>query len=141
MELKSALYAIDNPEFQCSWCLKKYRGRPDEADILKANRTRKGCFDVYPNALHKFEDLEYSTCVGNFVKETALFWIEAEARYNQGVLPYPGSLSEQPAKVLDIFGCIAAHKQDKLEKQQKAQKLKDRASGHRRNPHKTNRRR
>jgi hypothetical protein len=82
--------------------------------------------------------LEYSTCVGNFVSESALFWIEAEARYNQGILPYPGSLSEQPAKVLEIFGCIAAHKQDKLEKQRKAQELKERAIG-RRNPHKINR--
>lgn len=135
MELKSTLYSFDNKEYQCGWCLKKYRGRQDYEQITKANRTRKGCFGVSPNALHKFDDLEYSTCVGNSVSESALFWIEAEARYNQGILPYPGSLSEQPAKVLEIFGCIAVHKQDKLEKQRKAQELKERAIGRSRNSH------
>lgn len=122
-------------------CLKKYLGRQDYEKITAANRTTKGCFGVSENALHKFDDLEYSTCVGNFVSDSAIFWIEAEAKYNQGVMPYPGSLSEQPAKVLDIFGCIAAHKQSTLEKQQKAQKLKDGISGNRRNPNQVNRRR
>lgn len=122
-------------------CLNKYRGREDYEKISMANRTSKGCFSVSENALHKYDDLEYSTCVGNFVVDSATFWIEAEARYNQGVLPYPGSLSEQPAKVLEIFACIAAHKQDKLEKNHKAKQLKDRAIGNRRNPNQANRRR
>ncbi len=132
---------MDNREYQCTFCLKKYRGREDYEKITQANRTRKGCFGIIPNTLHKFEDLEYSTCVGNFVSESALFWVEAEARYNQGVMPYPGSLVEQPAKVLDIFSCIAAHKQDKLEKQQQAQKLKDGAISGRRSNHQIQRRR
>lgn len=90
-----------------------------------ASRTGKGCFEVSGNTLHKFDDLEYSTCVGNFVSESALFWIEAEGRFTQGILPFPGSLTEQPAKVMEVFNCIAAHKQVKLNVQIKAKELKD----------------
>ena len=97
-----------------------------------ANRTGKGCFGVSANTLHKFDDLEYNTCVGNVVSESALFWVEAEGRFTQGILPFPGSLTEQPAKVMEVFSCIAAHKQVKLDQKQKEQDLKDRVKRGRR---------
>ena len=98
-----------------------------------ANRISKGCFEISGNTLHKLDNLEYTTCVGNHVSESVIFWIEAEGRYNQGVLPFPGSMVDQPAKVMDVFSCIATYKQSKLNKQRKAQQLKDRAIGRRKN--------
>lgn len=96
--------------------------------MTQANRERKGCFGIAENTLHHFDNLHYNTCVGNLASDAALSFIEAEARYNQGILPYPGSLFEQPAKVIDIFDCIAAWKQDKLNKQRRAQAIMERAN-------------
>lgn len=127
--------SLDDQEFNCHWCLKKYNGRTDKDEITQKNRERKGCFSVSQYALHNLDNLRYHTCIGNFASDSALSFIEAEARYNQGILPYAGSLFEQPAKIIEIFNCIAAWKQAKLEAQRKAQALRERVNHGRRNRH------
>lgn len=133
--------SLDDQEYNCHWCLKKYQGRADKEEITYKNRERKGCFSISQYALHNIDNLRYHTCIGNFASESALSFIEAEARYNQGILPFAGSLFEQPAKVIEIFSCIAAWKQDKLEKQRKAAALRERVTNGRRNSHTPIRRR
>lgn len=141
IELKSSLKSIDDQEFNCNFCLKKYSNRPDHAEMTKANRERKGCFNISQNALHNIDNLRYHSCIGNFVSDSAISFVEAEARYNQGILPYAGSLFDQPAKVMEIFSCIAVWKQDRLNRLKKAQALKERSFNGRRNSHPPIRRR
>lgn len=47
-----------------------------------------------------------------------------------GVLPYPGSLSEQPNKIIEIFNVLSSLKQERdqkiLEEQQRQQKRNER---------------
>ena len=47
-----------------------------------------------------------------------------------GVLPYPGSLSEQPNKIIEIFNVLSSLKQERdqklLQEQQKEQKRNER---------------
>ncbi|TXH09497.1 MAG: hypothetical protein E6R04_07980 [Spirochaetes bacterium] len=110
--LRSTLHAIDNPRFQCAEC-------------PKGSRLAKACESINPNVVHKIGgELGYHTCIGNFFSQTALNWLELHNKYEQGVLPYPGSLLDQPNKMIEIFRVIAAHKHQVAEDRIRKQSLK-----------------
>jgi hypothetical protein len=49
--------------------------------------------------------------------------------YQKGVLPFPGALSDQPNKVVELFRTIDSHVAEKTEKQIKKMESKQRAKG------------
>jgi hypothetical protein len=67
-------------------------------------RKLKGCYDFTTKA-YKLENIVYKSCVGNFTKNIVYF-LEAFSQYEKGMLPYNGSLGEQPAKIIEIFNII-----------------------------------
>lgn len=74
-------------------------------------------------------DLGFKTCVGNYFSPWLPQWIEAYQMYQKGVLPFPGALTEQPNKVVELFRVIDSHVSEKTEKQIKAMNSKQRAKG------------
>lgn len=53
----------------------------------------------------------------------------AYLNYERGILPYPGSLSEQPAKIMDIFSVLGALKFESEEKMRKKVEKENRKRG------------
>lgn len=105
------MQSIKNQEFNCDVCLSKYRGRSDEAKMQAASRAAKGCQTVGSQNIHFIgTDLGFATCVGNFVSNSAVSWIELHAHFERGVMPYPGGLMDQPAKAVEIFRIIEVWK-------------------------------
>lgn len=47
------------------------------------------------------------------------FVLDAFDNYERGVMPYPGSFSEQPAQIIEIFGLIRALRREQEEKLRK----------------------
>ena len=135
IQLQSTLIALDDKELQCAVCVHKHDGKDQGQKLNRAFRQVKGCFEPSTRVVHKTDQLTFTRCPGNFFSDAAMFWIEAFERYDKGVLPFPGSLVQQPSKVLDIFGSIAAHKHERMRKQERAQKLRERVTSGRRNQH------
>lgn len=54
-------------------------------------------------------------------------YLEWHNKYEQGVLPFPGSMSEQPNKIIELFKMIDLYKQDKMKQEIQKQKMKDKA--------------
>jgi hypothetical protein len=126
IELKATLYAIDNRDFYCHDCLNKYAHRPDYETMTARTRELKGCFSVKERPIATVDELKFFKCVGNFFRSEVLTLLEMQGRYEKGILPYPGSLSEQPNKVIEIFAAIEQYKREKLEQERKRLELKER---------------
>lgn len=108
VKLKATLHALDNSEFQCGPCLAKYRTRPQQFEF-------KGCKDIKQGKLFSIDDkIHFRNCIGNHFDHSAVHWIQCHAQYEKGFLPFPGSLLEQPNKVMEVFHVISAHNADRV---------------------------
>ena len=99
-------------EFQCSPCKRKYRTQPERDE---KNRTRKGCFDIYPSpilayrpthVMKHYSRINYFRCTAYFYNAAAADWINYLTRYKDGHMPFAGSLMEQPAKFVEAMELV-----------------------------------
>ena len=95
-------------KFSCTRCAAKYKPQHREA-----KRKSKGCYD-YSTKVYRLDNVVYKTCLGNYNKDIN-FFIEAFSLYEKGVLPFKGTLSDQPSKVIDIFNIIEQRRAESKE--------------------------
>lgn len=75
------------------------------------------------------ENILFRKCPGNFYTLALPHLLTLYRQYESGVLPYPGSLMEQPNKILEVFDVIEHHKRAKMEEEAERIKAKDKAKG------------
>lgn len=85
-------------------CASKYKDK-------SRKRKPKGCYD-YSTKVYRLENILYKTCVGNY-NSNIDFLVEAFSKYEKGMLPFKGTLGEQPAKIIDIFHIIEQRRETK----------------------------
>lgn len=51
----------------------------------------------------KIDSIGYKTCPGNLASPTVISWLGHHESFRRGVLPFPGSLLDQPNKVIELF--------------------------------------
>lgn len=107
--LLAALEArLEPSKFSCSKCAAKYK-----PEHRPRKRKSKGCYD-YSTRVYRIENIVYKTCIGNYNKDIS-FFVEAFSMYEKGMLPFKGTLSEQPSKIIDIFNIIEQRRAEKKE--------------------------
>lgn len=118
--------------FNCFHCLTQYsRGKRDYEQHketydghLKKAREQKGCFESSEKARYISDNIHWFKCIGNFRSDDSLDLVTAYENYKRGVLPYPGSFMDQPAKVIDCFEMIGQIVQDKVKEREERDKAK-----------------
>lgn len=87
-------------------------------------RTQKGCYGVGDLPIHKLSDgVSLSTCVGNFFDQPSLSVLKMHKSFEAGVMPFPGSLTEQPSKVMEAFQVIDGYRAERDEREARKQAL------------------
>ena len=123
VELRATLKAMDDARFRCGDCGNQYRSRPDSEKIIAAFRASKACEVVAEKPVQSIDELQFLTCLGNFFSHSAARLVEMHAHFERGVMPYPGSLADQPSKVIDAFRIIGNWKMRRqAEEAEKARK-------------------
>ena len=103
--LLPSLKALFEKEFNCHNCINKYSNTPRGEQRSIARRKQKGCFD-YTSRTYELEDYKYFTCLGNFNDSYVRYYWELYLKYKEGMLPYKGSIQQQPNKIIEIFGIL-----------------------------------
>lgn len=80
----------------------------------------KGCIST-PKANYTVEGFKLNKCLGNFTSREVYGYFELNKLFEKGIMPFEGAVSEQPAKLIDLFNMI---EQLKNEKQLEASKKK-----------------
>lgn len=97
-----------------------YKSKQNQYDkLLDKQRFQKACL-LTDKVKYQLEDIRYYKCIGNFYSDSAVYLMELFYNYERGVLPFHGSLMDQPAKIIDIFQLI-----DAMIKSKKAEIQKD----------------
>ena len=103
---------LEPKKFHCGSCITQYG--TNERLLAKTDRKRKskGCFD-FVSKPHRLENIRYKSCIGNFAIPID-FFIEAFSLYEKGVLPFKGTISNQPNKIMEIFQIIEIRRAEKI---------------------------
>lgn len=111
--LRASLHVVFDDRFKCEKC-------------PTSKRAGKYCETPSVNVHWMLEkDLQFKRCPGNYLSMSALSYLDWQAEYEaHGTLPYPGALGDQPAKIIDIFSIIEAHKRRVKEVQLKRAALR-----------------
>lgn len=99
---------LEPKKFSCYRCAASYK-----PEHKHRKRKPKGCYD-YSTKVYRLENIIYKTCIGNYNIDIGYF-IEAFSLYEKGMLPFKGTLGEQPNKMLEIFGIIEQRRSEKRE--------------------------
>lgn len=98
--------ALEPKKYSCNSCAASYKEINKEA-----KRRPKGCYD-YSTRVYKIENIIYKSCIGNY-NNNIDFLLESFSFYEKGMLPFKGTLAEQPAKIIDIFNIIEQRRYEK----------------------------
>jgi hypothetical protein len=114
--------------YTCHKCLKSYANESDEGKreaMVTKMRKLKGCWGTIRGG-YKIEEYEIGTCIGNYSTHQVHDFFGWYLKYEQfGILPYAGSLYDQPAKIMEIFDLIGNFKYKKMKEREEKQRLKD----------------
>ena len=131
VEIRATLHAMENKHLICGECQSTYKGRRDEEQMLARLKTSKACATQMQKPVHFIaSDLAFKTCPGNYYAPYLSTWLEAHQAYQKGILPFPGTLVEQPNKVMEVFRMIDSHINEKTERELK--KMQEKTKGARR---------
>ena len=83
---------------------------PDIAERTVAKKN--GCNSISESPLHDIDDILFHTCVCNFKHPLMGHFMQVTEAYENGLLPFGGSYSEQPAKIIEIIQLILSMKVD-----------------------------
>lgn len=123
VSLKATLVSFANPEqFDCGRCLGQFddiRDVNQRNEMLQRARAAKACEGRAAEPRHYIADragrrIEFSTCIGNWVRPVWNYWQEAYSAYQRGILPFAGGLADQPAKAMDILTTIGAYEHQRM---------------------------
>jgi len=83
----------------------------------------KGCIST-PRTNYKVEGFKINKCLGNFTSREVYSYFEMFKVYERGIMPFEGSMMDQPAKLIDLFNMIEQLKLEKVAEMQKAEDKK-----------------
>lgn len=119
-----------NKDFNCSSCLSRYDNRTDGVELTARLRKLKGCESKMDKPIHHINrEIKFSRCIGNFFDQPSVFLVEAHRNYERGVLPFAGSLMDQPNKVMESFNVISAWNHERQLEAQEQSKRAQRTRG------------
>lgn len=132
LEISGSLNASHNEEYNCNKCLAKFEGRTDEELMIKRNKERKNCETPANSRLHEIRlsegrSIHLSRCPGNYTLENFSYYMDLYNAYQRGILPFEGSLSDQPNKVMEIFRLIQTFIDAKMKQEAEEQRKKQRS--------------
>lgn len=111
---------IHPKKFDCFKCINKYGTRNPE----KSERARqlKGCFD-FNTRNYRIENIRYNSCVGNYTAKLD-FYIDLFSNFEKGIMPFTGTLGDQPNKIIEVFQIIEVKRNEHLDQLAKEEKSK-----------------
>jgi len=114
--------------FVCSRCL--VTGTSEE--MIEKKRVIRSCHGMSDDPIMKYslDEMEVSTftCPGNIFSAEIANMVPAFKAFKRGVMPYAGPYTQQPAKVMDVFGIMEQWYTDREMKTARDQQAKQRGA-------------
>lgn len=120
IEIVATFQVLHDSTYQCNQCTKRVPSQ-------KTRDEKKGCSKELDKPFASWRDLiKFKKCPATFYSGYWASVIDNFRQYDKGVLPYQGSLLDQPNKIIEAYNLIESlkieYESELMEKQAKAQK-------------------
>lgn len=86
---------------------------------IEALKNRNGCgFRISPAPRQITSGLKFYSCFCDHLDDSFDYLLFLQGQFEKGIMPYPGSLIEQPNKIIEVFKLISRLKAEYESKQQ-----------------------
>lgn len=118
--IKAHYTYISEDKFNCDEKIKKYGKRTGYERAKEMVQKENGCNQYFDNIKYYVDNIGYKSCLCTFKHPDMNYYLTLFNQYDKGVLPFKGSLTEQPNKIVEVFNLItglkAEREQESLEK-------------------------
>lgn len=133
-------YLLDSDTYNCEYKWSAYQDRTnyDWDKVVEFFKETKGCFGGSGEVksfrkLHSdnsstdksviINGIRYKSCLCNLKNSSTMYFIDLYDKYQKfGLLPFSGTITEQPAKIMEIFNVLESVKIEYTYKKQKENK-------------------
>jgi hypothetical protein len=123
-------YTVDQ-KFQCHEKKRKIKERikiPEaQENAIRMVDLQNGCNTISEQVKIRVDNVNYHSCFCRFLHPQFGYYLTLLETYEKGVPPYPGSTSEQPAKIMEILVLLQKLKLEHQEKVMAEQERKNRS--------------
>lgn len=128
--IKASFYYLTNAAFQCD---KKAQDNSEKQRISFEDARKKvaelnHCFTELPKEIVLDKVYKIRRCFCRFFDPSVMWLFKAWAAFDKaGVLPFPGSYTDQPAKIFEVFSVFDGLKAEQMEEERKKMEAKNKA--------------
>jgi hypothetical protein len=98
-EILTTVEVVSNKFFNCEFCKKKYGQAYRDKKKACAIKSQKPIFETE-------NGIKYYRCPANFANFSIMHFIDMVKHFRNGVMPFSGSMMEQPNKVIEVLNLI-----------------------------------
>jgi hypothetical protein len=113
--------------FGCNETKAELSKRSDGAKQIELYESKKNCKIASPSVLYEIDGLGYNKCLCAYRHPQMNTFLLLHQKYEQGILPFQGSLLDQPAQIIEIFSVIDRLKAE-LKEEQNANQQKNKTT-------------
>lgn len=81
-----------------------------------------------PKARYRYDNICFYNCFCNYIDSFTCYLLELFFSFEKNLLPFEGSIGEQPAKIFEIFNVFSYLKNEKMKIEQKKAESKQKRS-------------
>ena len=121
--INASFVYMTEDKFDCDNKLEKFAKREGHEKAKQRMEQTNGCGVHRDRHRYEIDGVRYHECLCGYRNPNIGFYLDLEDKFNKGILPFPGSYLEQPAKVIEIISRINSLRLDKQERDYKEQQL------------------
>jgi hypothetical protein len=113
IQITSTFMSMSNPLYRCGDC---YKIKFPKDEIKRKKYEHQMACDYYADKpRHKYRPeyvnkgnplILFDNCPGNHFNNYWSYWINYTDQYDKGMLPFPGTILEQPSKFVDLMNIV-----------------------------------
>ena len=129
--ISAHIRSIYRPKYQCEKQLNELRLKNKKADdnYIENIKKARGCGYVTKHLVERIGNIEYYTCLCQFKHPLTGALLSLSKHYDNGVMPFKGSLLEQPAQIVELLELVNSAKIEEEIELQKQQQIKVKKHG------------
>jgi hypothetical protein len=129
--IQANFYYIVEDRFNCEEKLKELAARSSYEKARRLVSVSNGCDTIDEKPKYRIDNINYHTCFCNFKHPSIYLFLNLHRQYEKGMLPFEGSLVDQPNYIMEVFSVLSKLRTEKEIEDQKRIKAQDGRRQHR----------
>lgn len=121
--IQANFYYLTDEKFKCQDKIVDFAKRTSLEEATRLIQTANGCNTIAAEPRYNIDHIQYHTCFCQFQHPEMHRFLNLYKHFDNNILPFPGSLVDQPNYIMEIFSLIQRLKEERELKLNKKRQL------------------